>query len=39
MEAGITLPSASGDEEIHVGIKVTEGLGDVSAFLILLGLY
>ncbi|ORY90221.1 hypothetical protein BCR35DRAFT_261800 [Leucosporidium creatinivorum] len=28
MEAGITLPSASGDEEIHVGIKVTEGLGD-----------
>lgn len=30
METEIVLPSASGEEEIHVGLKVTEGLGDVS---------
>ncbi|KAK4050444.1 Vacuolar protein sorting-associated protein 13 [Microbotryomycetes sp. JL201] len=28
METEVVLPSASGNEEIHVGLKVTEGLGD-----------
>ncbi|KDE03795.1 hypothetical protein MVLG_05736 [Microbotryum lychnidis-dioicae p1A1 Lamole] len=28
METEVVLPSASGIEEIHIGLKVTEGLGD-----------
>jgi vacuolar protein sorting-associated protein 13A/C len=30
METEVVMPSATGNEEIHVGLKVTEGLGDVS---------
>ncbi|KAK4052926.1 Vacuolar protein sorting-associated protein 13 [Microbotryomycetes sp. JL221] len=28
METEVVLPSASGDSQIHIGLKVTEGLGD-----------
>ena len=30
VETEVVVPSASGDEEIHIGMKVTDGLGDVS---------
>lgn len=29
METEVVLPSVTGGEEVHVGLKVTEGLGDV----------
>lgn len=31
METEVVMPSASGNEEIHVGLKVSEGLGDVGS--------
>lgn len=30
METEVILPSQAGGEEFHVGLKVAEGLGDVS---------
>lgn len=30
METEVIMPSATGNEEIHIGLRVAEGLGDVS---------